>query len=1074
MHKTNFIVFSLSDETKINDITKIVTKKLDFFKNIIQKTIIHIQNNKRLDILSSNDVHICIESLEIINTKIQEISLNSYSNNNLIINSLQLINNDLSSLLKTYGTDSLEDLLLICFGNNNSFSATEQIKMEVLQKYFHPISYKVVTNNEKIKMKKKISDNENNEQINLSCYDISSEFKQFYIKVFGIKLYIYNANLGKSLIVYGIVDDISLDFLNNKYVEDIKKNLTKNLPKDDIYKEELFYKFMKSLNLTHFLTYENNSSIYGKYIDYINRVSNKNKMPLLQFVNEFISSSLYNKRKILVYLLIDIDNYENLYLAYLLYDLIYNDINVNNSEQSILFDTLPLQLKPILKHAIKKTINYTNDLTNIDSSKTPYEQQICLMKVSDSVKEKAIVKLKEIKSKTDESSSKARQYLENLLKIPFGIYKREPVLNIMNYIKSCFKNIYIKNNISKKIPDIPSKESYTSIEILKYIKKIELLDSYYSRDEKLNKIQQYLCEGSKSQIISNIARINEFILKFKIMSKIKHKSLNKKQLKSEIEMFVNFIKNKKDNVLIDYVTEHFIYICDTITYNIKNELYILNNYLSQITNYIKELKPILDSSVYGHKNAKIQVERIIAQFINGSDSSHILGFEGPPGVGKTTLAKGLSKCFRDENGNSRPFHLIALGGDSNASTLIGHNYTYVGSSYGKIVQILIDSKCMNPIILFDEIDKVSRNENGKELIGVLTHLLDSTQNGLFEDKYFSGIQLDLSKALFILSYNDVSAIDKVLLDRIHRIKFESLSIEEKIVICNDHLLPEIYFLFGLRDMIYFSDDVLKFIIEEYTLEPGVRKLKEKLFEIIGEINLNILKDSFSLENVSIPISISIEDIKTKYFKEMREIKIQKIHKESEVGVINCLWANSLGLGGILSATAKMFHSDKYLSLKLTGLLDKMMEESFQISLTNAYNLIADDIKKDLLTQYNGENKYGIHMHMGDGSIEKSGTSAGIAITILMYSLMTNTKIKNDFAVTGEAADLNGKVGEIGALKTKILYGIKAGVKNFIYPCDNKSDYDDFFNKYKDTEIIKGINFYPINNVSEALELILEK
>ena len=135
-------------------------------------------------------------------------------------------------------------------------------------------------------------------------------------------------------------------------------------------------------------------------------------------------------------------------------------------------------------------------------------------------------------------------------------------------------------------------------------------------------------------------------------------------------------------------------------------------------------------------------------------TGYCLGFEGPPGTGKTSLAKkGISQCLVD-NGNTRPFAFIALGGSSNGSTLEGHNYTYVGSTYGKIVEILIETQCMNPIIYIDELDKISKTENGKELIGILTHMTDPSQNEQFSDKYFSGINIDLSKVLFIFSYND--------------------------------------------------------------------------------------------------------------------------------------------------------------------------------------------------------------------------------------------------------------------------------------------------------------------------------
>jgi len=152
----------------------------------------------------------------------------------------------------------------------------------------------------------------------------------------------------------------------------------------------------------------------------------------------------------------------------------------------------------------------------------------------------------------------------------------------------------------------------------------------------------------------------------------------------------------------------------------------------------------------------------------------------------------------------------------------------------------MESKCMNPIIYIDELDKVSKTEHGKEIVGVLTHLTDPTQNDVFQDKYFTGIDLDLSKALIIFSYNDVSQIDRILLDRIHRIKFDNLTNNEKIVIVKKFLLPEINKKMGFENVVLMSDDVIDFIIQEYTREPGVRKLKELLFDLFGEINLELL------------------------------------------------------------------------------------------------------------------------------------------------------------------------------------------------------------------------------------------
>jgi ATP-dependent Lon protease len=634
---------------------------------------------------------------------------------------------------------------------------------------------------------------------------------------------------------------------------------------------------------------------------------------------------------------------------------------------------------------------------------------------------------------------------------------------------------------------------------LKSIKNNPIKNESLKNDQKngqknlnLDAVYDHVSKANKNELGSFMKTINTLI-KDHNLSYVKLKISN--MVKSDIIVQINdFIKNYKDNepIIKSFLSSINFSKTNNIS-NLKEEhgikslpgpLFAIDSKFKQISEYMCNVKSILDESVYGHEKAKIQVERIIGQWVSGNDNTgYVLGFEGAPGIGKTTLAKGLANCLKDAEGKSRPFSLIAIGGDANSSSLVGHSYTYVGSTWGQIVQILMDKKCMNPIILIDEVDKISKTEHGKEIIGILTHLLDTTQNDGFQDKYFSGIELDLSKVLFILSYNDVESIDKILLDRVHRIKFDSLSIEDKIVICNKHLLPEMYKKIGLENMVEFKEETLKYIIEEYTLEPGVRKIKEKLFEIIGQLNLDILKrlsnetkaneiNETKCNEIVLPIQITVDDIKNKYFKDKRLQRVQKIHELSQVGVINCLYATSLGNSGILSASAKLFPADKFLDLKLTGLLDQMMQESFQISLTLAYNLLSDARKEELNVLYNGDKKYGIHLHMGDGSISKSGTSAGIAITLLMYSLLNNTKIKNTFAVTGEASDLIGSVGEIGALQYKFQGGIKAGVKSFIFPKDNSKDYDDFMKKYGTTKLVDGISFHQISHISEAIELIM--
>ena len=1054
-----------------DNIIELVNKKMIFFNDIIQKTILNVQKNKLLGLINTNDINSCINLINNISDKIKAFS--NKVTTDMMVNNLQSVNNDVSGLLKIYGTELLEDLITICFGNDKIFinGENDNIKYDLLKKYFHPTGYKIL--NKKEKENEKEDNKEKDEEYveekmnNFDCSDISIS-KNFYEKIHGVKLYICNTSSKKKLIIYGVVDDVIMQFLDNPYINKKMKYIKDNLPQDVIFKGDIFYRYLISLSLKDLLINEY-SDIYSKYVGCISQHKLFRQKTLNQMVKEFVSCELYLKRNMLIQLLINSDTYENKYMAYLLYDLLSNDVNgsVDTQEQTTIFDSFTFPLKQYFKDAMKKTTEYTNELSNFDINKIPLEQQICLMKTSEMVKEKAMIKLKEVKSKSEDSGSKARQYLDGLLKIPFGIYIKEPVLNLMDENRKYFKEL-VKNI------KYMTKDTYTSIEIIQYLKKMNTSskENIFESSIMIENLMGVWSNFDKSELKYLITVLNSNIKKYsKKIKKINYSNKSLIELKNLVLGFINSCyENISENFqLLNEIS--MLYLNKSIMISNQQDVVKINNNFGLITNYITNVKTILDESIYGHDKAKQQIERIIGQWINGEQNGYCFGFEGVPGCGKTTMAKyGISKCLKDEYGNSRPFAMIQMGGDSNGSTLNGHNYTYVGSTWGSIVQILMDKKCMNPIIFIDEIDKISRTEHGKEITGILTHLLDPTQNDIFQDKYFSGINIDLSKALFILSYNDVDAIDKILLDRIHRVKFDSLSLEDKLIISKTHMLPEVYKKFGLENIIDIDDITLKFIIENYTCESGVRKLKEKLFEIVGEINLNILKNIDKDNVYEFPIKISIEDIKTRYFKDKQEVKIKLVHDTPMVGIINCLWANNLGQGGILPTNGRFIHSDKFFELRMTGLLDDMMKESMYVAQTLAWNLTDINVQEEMREKYDGKYKYGFHLHSGDGSINKSGTSAGIAISILMYSLINNLKINNTFGVTGEA-NLDGSVNEIGALKYKFMGGIKAGIKSFIFPKENLKDYNDFMEKYGKTDIVNGINFYPINHIKEAFDLI---
>ena len=1038
----NSIIYIQYIFRKILKVVNDINTEVDFLYNCTNFMMDELLYNFKNTIIKYTKYNNDMQLLELILNKIKDIPrpfhIKLFNIKNKVLTSLYNIRIDIFYFIKRSGCLSLKYIILLLF--NKKYKLCDKKIVEYLK--FYNDTFKILScdvynlnKNNKNKLYIKIEDDMKN---NESDINIVNNFKKDKNPVCinnndNSRLYIYIYDYVLVMNGYFKEDPLNINridgFLKNKSVA--IKNLLKNVKLCENFKNGYF----DQIKLGDFVIYTPKEIIHrcNKAHLYLLELKSKTINSLLR---EFVTLDIDKQAHILSILLLSSN--ESQYVAYIIYDMISNDINLVKpqplSEQ--IFNRLHWSIQKLFKNAIKKIDTYKYNLDNYDTDELSYDKRILLLKADDSIKKKALEKYSEISNNSSEHTHKPIQYLEGLLKIPFGIYKKETIIGFLNnFINEIvlFNNdliLHLNNsddNINKHVllsicdvfNKLNKKSKYSIDNYIKdieenilYLYKIDITDKKYNFQvidyKNICTLYNIKSSGTKAEYISTI---NDYVDKKDIIEKIDIYTNIKKLMNIKVDIHISLLTH-----FIDLVNKWKKYKIDKIQY--------LNN-----------VDTILNKSVYGHSEAKLQIKRIIAQWINGENSGYCFGFEGPPGNGKTTLAKyGLSKCLIDEEGNSRPFGFIPIGGNSNGSSLEGHSYTYVGSTWGRIVDILMDSKCMNPIIFIDELDKISRTENGRELIGILTHLTDSTQNSEFYDKYFSGIKLDLSRALFIFSYNDPDLIDPILKDRITRIRTKCFNKHDKCIICREYLLPEILKVVGynIGDITIEDEDII-FIIKNYTAEAGVRKLKEKLFELVRQINLDIIMGNSML----LPIKITREFIEN-VFSDRPKIEIKKILSISYIGIINGLYASQNGMGGITVIESFKTPSDIKLSLEITGQQGDVMKESIKCAKTLAWNLLPSPIKNKINKEWSDSGIYGVHVHCPEGSTPKDGPSAGTAITVSILSLLIGVPIYNTVAITGEI-DLNGKVLAVGGLEHKVEGAKLAGITDLYCPLDNKDD-----------------------------------
>ncbi|MBV6478357.1 MAG: Lon protease 1 [Ignavibacteria bacterium] len=464
-------------------------------------------------------------------------------------------------------------------------------------------------------------------------------------------------------------------------------------------------------------------------------------------------------------------------------------------------------------------------------------------------------------------------------------------------------------------------------------------------------------------------------------------------------------------------------------------------------------KKILDEDHYGLDKAKDRIIELIAVLkllkeknINKTPKGQILCFVGPPGVGKTSLGKSIARAL------NRNFVRISVGGVRDEAEIRGHRRTYIGSMPGKIIQAMKKAGSINPVILIDEIDKMSNDFRGDPASAML-EVLDPEQNSAFNDHYLD-VDYDLSSVLFITTANVYYNIPLPLLDRMEIIEMRSYLDFEKVQIAKRHIIPKEIEEHGLTDKdIEFPDDILLKIIHEYTREAGVRNLEREISSIIRKTTKDIvIKKSNSKRKKVIVKSKRVEkDLGVKRFSQKHADEEEK----SRIGSATGLAWTSMG-GDILNVDVTIMNgTNKFI---LTGKLGEIMKESAQAGLS----YIKSYAKEFKIPDAFFKNKE-IHIHLPEGAIPKDGPSAGITMIMAMLSAITKSPLRSDVAMTGEIT-LRGKVLPIGGLNEKLLAAVRSGIKTVLIPKDNEKDLVEI-----QKEILDNINIVPVEKVDEAFK-----
>ncbi|KAG5871331.1 hypothetical protein JTB14_034354 [Gonioctena quinquepunctata] len=684
--------------------------------------------------------------------------------------------------------------------------------------------------------------------------------------------------------------------------------------------------------------------------------------------------------------------------------------------------------------------------------KTPLKEGLLMAEVENVVHNK-FRQTEEVKALTQEVIKTIRDI------ISLNPLYRDSLQQMMHQGQRVVDNPVYLSDLGAALTAAESKELQEVLEEMDISKRLMLSLSLLKKEYELSKLQQKIGREVEEKVKQHHRK---YILQEQLKVIKKELGLEKEDKDAIGDKFKERIKDKVLPQAVSAVIDEELNKLSFLESH-SSEFNVTRNYLDWLTSLpwgvqseenlnLQRASEILDQDHYGMEDIKRRILEFIAvSQLKGSTQGKILCFHGPPGVGKTSIARSIARAL------NREYFRFSVGGMTDVAEIKGHRRTYVGAMPGKVIQCLKKTRTENPLVLIDEVDKIGKGYSG-DPSSALLELLDPEQNSNFLDHYLD-VPVDLSKVLFICTANVVETIPEPLRDRMEMIDMSGYVAEEKLAIAKQYLLPQAMKDSGLKDeTIKVEDDALNTLIKSYCRESGVRNLQKHIEKVVRKVAYKVVKEETSF--------VQVDAQNLQLFVGKPVFTHDRMYPITPPGVVMGLaWTAMGGSTLYIETTTRRLPSEKDTegTLEMTGHLGEVMKESAKIALTVARNFLneKDPSNKFLYTNH-------LHLHVPEGATPKDGPSAGCTIVTALLSLAKGQSIRQDVAMTGEIS-LMGKVLPVGGIKEKTIAAKRSGVKCIILPDENKKDFNDL-PKF----ITEGLEVHFVSNFDEVYKIVFDE